>query len=207
MKQRAIRSPRKPRPRSDMSAALRAQPEHPPAEWIDPNELVPWPDNPRRNDGEPVARVVRSIKRFGFGAPIVARKANKEIIAGHTRWKAARDMGLRFVPVRLLDLSETEAHVLALKDNRDTELTPWDESLLDVLDSMPRADIEFAGWDDAALAKLEKELGGGDGSGADPELVQVDQSFAIVITCKDEDQQAELLQELSERGLACRALL
>ena len=52
--------------------------------------LVPWPGNPRHNDGAPVEAVVDSIRRFGFGAPVLARRETGEIIAGHTRVKAAQ---------------------------------------------------------------------------------------------------------------------
>lgn len=126
-----------------------------PAEWVDPADLVPWPGNPRRNDGKPVEAVAKSIERFGFGAPIVARKANREIIAGHTRWKAARHLGLTEVPVRFLDISEREAHLLALADNRQTELTPWDEpALAEALSDFGLEDAELAGWDSEALGAL-----------------------------------------------------
>lgn len=56
-----------------------------PAEWVSPDDLVPWPGNPRKNDGKPVEAVAKSIERFGFSSPIVARRENGEIIAGHTR--------------------------------------------------------------------------------------------------------------------------
>lgn len=125
------------------------------AEWVSPDDLVPWPGNPRRNDGKPVHAVAASIERFGFGAPIVARKANREIIAGHTRWKAARHLGLTEVPVRFLDISEREAHLLALADNRQTELTPWDEpALAEALSDFGLEDAELAGWDSEALGAL-----------------------------------------------------
>ncbi len=64
----------------------------PAAEWVAIDALRPWKDNPRKNDGEPVRKVAESIQRFGFGAPILARRENGEIIAGHTRWKAAKKL-------------------------------------------------------------------------------------------------------------------
>jgi hypothetical protein len=58
------------------------------ARWMQLAGLRPWADNPRLNDGEPVRRVADSIKRFGWGAPILARE-DGEVVAGHTRIKAA----------------------------------------------------------------------------------------------------------------------
>lgn len=134
----------------------------PAAEWMSPSKLKPWKDNPRKNDGEPVERVAASIKRFGFGAPIVARKANLEIIAGHTRWKAAKKLGLERVPVRLLDIGEKEAHTLALADNRFTELTEWDATLGVLLAGFESADAAFMGWSSGEIEKLTRRLGGQD---------------------------------------------
>ena len=102
-----------------------ARVEEPAAEWVAVEKLAPWTHNPRKND-ENVKRVIQSIKRFGFAAPIVARKADGEIIAGHTRLKAAQALGLSHVPVRYLDLDPADAHLLALADNRLNELSPWD---------------------------------------------------------------------------------
>lgn len=128
------------------------------AEWIAPDKLTPWKDNPRLNTGEPVRKVIDSIKRFGFSAPIVARAENLEIIAGHTRWLAARALGLKRVPVRLLNVTESEAHLLALTDNRLGELAEWSPSLADMLTELGPIDMQIAGWNAADLDRLTAEL-------------------------------------------------
>ena len=96
------------------------------AVWTPVGDLVPWEDNPRLNDGLPVEKVVASIKRFGFAAPIVARKEDRMVIAGHTRLKAALQLGLDSVPVRFVDLDPADARLLALADNRVGEEASWD---------------------------------------------------------------------------------
>lgn len=139
----------------------------PAAEWVAIADLVPWAKNPRKNDAA-VPKVKASIKRFGFGAPLLARKADGEIIAGHTRLKAAIELGLTTVPVRYLDLDPAEAHLLALADNRVGEEAEWDEDLLaQVLLDVSDTDRLATGFDDAEiqqyLADLTKtELGGED---------------------------------------------
>ena len=131
------------------------------AEWVAPSTLKPWAKNPRKNDGMPVEKVAESIKRFGFAAPIVARKATREIIAGHTRWKAATKLNLHTVPVRFLDISEREAHLLALADNRLGELADWDDPQLhEILASYDLGDILMAGWDEKAMRELERAARG-----------------------------------------------
>lgn len=94
------------------------------AVWVDIDQLKPWKDNPRDNS-ETVDELAASIKRFGFGQPIVARKADGEVIAGHTRILAARKLGLPRVPVRFMDLDPAEAHLLAIADNRIPERSRW----------------------------------------------------------------------------------
>jgi len=151
-----------PRDSSARSAARAAAPRdsstRAAAVWLATDTLSLWADNPRLNAGEPVRKVADSIKRFGFGAPIVARKANREIIAGHTRWLAAKQLGLSEVPVRLLDISERDAHVLALADNKLGEAAEWAPTLSELLSKLDTADTLVAGWTQADLDRLSAEL-------------------------------------------------
>lgn len=146
----------------------------PAAEWVAIDALRPWKDNPRKNDGEPVRKVAESIQRFGFGAPILARRENGEIIAGHTRWKAAKKLGLDRVPVRYLDLDPADAHLLAVADNRVAAEATWDDAMLAaVLVGLTAQGHEVAatGFDDAVLDKLIADATGGPGAEApEPEI-------------------------------------
>lgn len=127
------------------------------AEWVATDSLHAWSKNPRKNDGEPVRKVAESIKRFGFGAPIIARRENGEIIAGHTRWKAAKKLGMATVPVRFLDLDEGSAHLLAIADNRVGEEAEWDAPMLAAALAEMNATaemVEATGFDAPELKKL-----------------------------------------------------
>ena len=55
-------------------------------------ELKPYENNPRINDAAAPA-VAKSISQFGFKQPIVVDK-NNVIVCGHTRYKAAVQLGL-----------------------------------------------------------------------------------------------------------------
>lgn len=151
------------------------------AEWCDPRSLSPWDKNPRRNE-KAIPKVKESILRFGFGAPIIARRENREVIAGHTRIAAVlsllseledrrtpserarliRDRNLAFVPVRFLDISEKDAHLLALADNKLGEVASWDdERLAAVLSSYRDLDgdnAKVAGFSDAEIDRLVRSL-------------------------------------------------
>jgi ParB-like chromosome segregation protein Spo0J len=123
--------------------------EDPAASWVSVVNLRGWKENPREND-EAVEHVKKSIERFGFGAPIVARKADGMIIAGHTRLRAALELRMTEVPVRFLDVNLDEAKALALADNKIAEIANWDSGLLaSVLSDLSEngIDLDGLGWD------------------------------------------------------------
>lgn len=127
------------------------------AEWISVDELSPWEDNPRIND-HVVDKVAESIERYGFGAPLVARREGMSIIAGHTRLKAAKSLGLDVVPVRILDVDEKTAHALALADNKLGELATWSDGLDEILEGLRDDDFVVSfDWLDGDLPSLESD--------------------------------------------------
>ena len=121
--------------------------------YVQLEDLTPWSGNPRQND-HVVDRVVSSIKKFGFAAPIVANK-DGTIIAGHTRYKAALHMQLEKVPVHFLDLSPEEAEKLALADNKLNELADWnDRELYEILKDIETEEAYDLGWNQKELIEL-----------------------------------------------------
>jgi DNA modification methylase len=125
--------------------------------WVPIGDLLPWDKNPRKNDPA-VEKIAESIRRFGFGAPILAR-ANGDVIAGHTRLKAASKLGLDRVPVRYLDLDPADARLLALADNKLGEIAEWDEALLaELLKDIDPADAALAGFGVKEIADLLAEI-------------------------------------------------
>jgi ParB family chromosome partitioning protein len=136
---------------------MNAQSE-PAAVYMATKDLVPWARNPRNNE-EAVRSVADSIRRFGFGAPIVARKSDKQVIAGHTRLLAAKMLGLKQVPVRLLDVSDRDSELLALADNKLGEIAEWDNAELSrILSDYGFQDVGMAGWDFKELGSLAEAL-------------------------------------------------
>lgn len=101
-------------------------------------EVKPYEKNPRKND-QSVDKVANSIKEFGFKVPIVVDK-NNIIVCGHTRYKAAKKLGLSVVPCVVADdLTEEQIKAYRLADNKVGEDSLWDMDLLseelgDILD-------------------------------------------------------------------------
>lgn len=110
-------------------------------------EITPYEKNPRKND-KAVQYVAESIKEFGFKVPIVV-DADGIIVAGHTRYKAAKKLKLKEVPVIIADdLTEEQVKAYRLADNKVAEQAEWDMDLLtDELDGIFDIDMELFGFD------------------------------------------------------------
>ena len=125
-------------------------------------EIKPYEKNPRKND-DAVDAVASSISQFGFKNPIVI-DGNNVIICGHTRYKAAKKLGLEKVPCVVADdLTDEQIKAYRLADNKVSELAEWDIDLLgEELDGIFDIDMSDFGFD------FEDEAGGAT-SGADQE--------------------------------------
>lgn len=174
--------------------------QDPAAIWVEPSRLKPWDGNPRQNDAA-VPRIAESIREFGFGAPIVAQAKTERIIAGHTRLKAAMQLGLDLVPVRYLDVTDAQAMRLTVADNKLGEIAEWDnEKLVELLKGATLNDAMSMGFELSELDKLMK---------LDAPATQEDLEirYQIVVSCDDEGQQAELLERFESEGLSVKALM
>ena len=111
------------------------------------SEVKPYDKNPRKND-DGVDAVAKSIKEFNWQQPIVVDKDNV-IIVGHTRYKAAKKLGMKEVPVVVADnLSPEQVKAYRLADNKTGELTDWDMGLLDdELADIANIDMSDFGFD------------------------------------------------------------
>ena len=98
---------------------------------VDITNIKPYKNNPRKN-ANAVDAVANSIKEFGFRQPIVL-DGNNEIVAGHTRYFAAKKLGLIKIPcVIAADLTEQQIKMYRLADNKTHELSEWDFDLLGI---------------------------------------------------------------------------
>ena len=109
-------------------------------------DIKPYEKNPRKND-KAVQAVAESIKEFGWKVPIVIDKEGV-IVAGHTRYKAAKKLKMKEVPCILADdLTEEQVKAYRLADNRTAELADWDLELLSVeLSDIIELDMSLFGF-------------------------------------------------------------
>lgn len=119
--------------------------------------VIPYEENPRLND-KAVEYVKNSIKQFKFAQPIAVDK-DGVIIAGHTRYRASKELGLESVPVVVLDyLTDEEVKAYRLADNKVAEFADWDFEKLNLeLDSLLDTEISMEDFGFAFNTELEFE--------------------------------------------------
>lgn len=93
------------------------------------DDIIPYQNNPRLISDEAVKEVSASIDRFGFRQPIVVDTENV-IVAGHTRYLAAIELGMSSVPVHVMDGNIEDILAYRLSDNKTKEITEWDMGYL-----------------------------------------------------------------------------
>ena len=120
--------------------------------YISMQDIKPYKNNPRKND-KAVNIVEKSIKEFGFKNPIILDK-NNEIIAGHTRFRAAKNLGMNEVPVIWAeDLTEEQVKSFRIMDNKSSEIAHWDLDLLRI-EFQSLQNLEFTGFTEAEIDKI-----------------------------------------------------
>lgn len=107
------------------------------------DRVVPYIRNPRINTEAAVSKVKSSLHEFGWRQPIVVDK-EYTIVVGHTRYLAAKQLGLTEVPVHVADnLSPAQIKAYRITDNRSAQESKWDDELLKI----EFADLKLASFD------------------------------------------------------------
>lgn len=97
------------------------------------DDIFPYANNPRKNKLA-IDKVAKSIELYGFQQPIVIDK-NNIIVVGHTRYNAAKKLGMTEVPILYarkdgVDLSEEKCKEYRIIDNKSAEYSEWDMNIL-----------------------------------------------------------------------------
>jgi DNA modification methylase len=134
--------------------------EHLTVEQVPLDTLYADPANPRRMADVDLDALARSIAQYGFVQPVVARLADRTVIAGHQRLRAARRLGLGHIPVIWVDLASPQARALGLALNRISGT--WDEQLLaqlvGELEAMPEIDLATSGFSEDEVTSLLRRM-------------------------------------------------
>ena len=118
--------------------------------------IHPYVNNPRRNE-KAIKDVATSIRKYGFNQPIVVDK-NGVIVVGHTRFEAAKQLGLETVPVLVSGLTDKQNKEYRIADNKTSEASSWDYDKLiaEIQDGLDFSefDFELPTFDEAELDSL-----------------------------------------------------
>ena len=92
---------------------------------IDINKIEPNSNQPRKNFNEDkIHELAESIKQHGLIEPLIVQKGKKgfyTIIAGERRWRAAREAGVKEIPVVVKEYSDQQVMEIALIENIQRE--------------------------------------------------------------------------------------
>lgn len=203
--------PKRKKNTSKASKAARAAPKpEARAAWV-PDQIQQWDvdrlraadSNPRKHPKGQIEQLAARYKVVGFTKPIFVRHDGR-IIAGHGRWEAAKLAGLKSVPVIVAPQEWTDQQCLEelLADNALGDGSKWDEEDLGAhlaLLSAAGSDLKALGFEPL---KDDKQPGDPD---ATPQLQGL--SYSVVLRCRDEAHQGELLARFEGEGLTCEALI
>lgn len=193
-----------------------------PVVYVKPKSLKGSSYNPRKIDKKELEKLARNIAVFGFVEAVTASKEDGELIGGHQRVRAAMllnegkyipvdsDGGpLQFnkpteIPVIYIEgLTLTQRKTLNLSLNRISG--EWDEyklnEIINELRLIDEINLSYTGFDDSELKKYlnEEESPVGKYIGAI--------CYNLMVECKNDHEQGELLKRLEEEGFKCQVLM
>jgi site-specific DNA-methyltransferase (adenine-specific) len=99
--------------------------------YRDIDSITPYKNNPRKND-EAAEELAEDIKKYDFNQPITI-DADSIIVSGHTRYKAAKALGIKEVPtITLSHLTPRQIREYRIRDNKVGERADWDYEILTI---------------------------------------------------------------------------
>lgn len=127
-------------------------------EYVDINSISPYERNARAHGKDDVKAIKKSIEEFGFNDPIGVW--NNQIVEGHGRLLAAKELGMEQVPIiRLDELTDEQRKAYALAHNKTAELSDWDFDMLAAeLQDLNDIDMSAFGFDIDKFVEEQSEI-------------------------------------------------
>lgn len=123
--------------------------------------LKPYERNSRIHSVGQIMQIEKSITEFGWTTPILVDEENT-IIAGHARYRAAKNLGIKKVPTLLAKgWTDQQKQAFVIADNRISENSSWDMGLLHAeLRELAESgfDIDLTGFDDSMLSNFTPNI-------------------------------------------------
>ena len=163
-------------------------------EYVDINSIKPYRNNAKQHPREQIEQIKKSIEQFGMDDPIGIWK--DEIVEGHGRLIACKELGYTEVPVIRLDhLTDEERKAYTLAHNKLTMNSDFDIDILnDELMNFDTINMEDFGFDlDFDVEKEREDLSD-----------KIKENFEIIIKCNSESELEETYNKLVEEGYECQ---
>ena len=157
--------------------------------------LVPYAKNPKNHDDKDINLIIKSIKRNGWGDPLLVCPETMEVLSGNGRLIAAQKLDMEQVPVVYAPkgLTEKQKADLVIASNKLVEISGYNDNLGLLLEEF---DLN---QDDFGIDLSEKEP-------RTPKEVEVPEGYEVVVECENELEQQQVFEELTEKGYKCRLL-
>lgn len=166
--------------------------------FVDIRKIKPYKNNPRDNK-KAVDKVAKSIEKYGFKVPCVLDK-NYVIVTGHTRYLAAKKLGMEKIPCIIADdLSKQKVKEFRIADNKVAEYAKWDiDKLKEELSEIKLEDLDFEeGFD---FEKYSEDISLKDFFNDERVEFERKPSLEIIIKCSDQKEFEKRKKKLKEIG-------
>jgi hypothetical protein len=168
-------------------------------------DLVPHEWNFRLHPAGQKAALEAIYREVGFARSLLAFElpdGRLKLIDGHLRRDLTPDME---VDVEILDVTDEEARALLLSIDPLASLAQMQEQLHRRLQELtPTACDELrAAWEETTRLAQQRRTA----SGKPKQVADYPEQFLVLVTCRDEPHQVELLARFQQEGLVCKALI
>lgn len=166
-------------------------------EYLPIDDLIMYANNAKEHPAQQIEQIKQSIVDNGFCDPVAIWK-NNEVIEGHGRIIAAKELGINDLPVIRLDhLTDKQRKAYALIHNKLTMNSDFNLDLLNIeLEGLQDMDMERFGFD----LNLDDDTD----TDSDRSDVAFHESVSVVIDCKSDEEAEEIFNALTEEGYICR---
>lgn len=163
-------------------------------EYVPITEIKPYRRNAKLHPQEQIEQIKNSMKEFGNIDPIGVW--HDEIVEGHGRYEALKQMGAKEIPIiRLDDLTDEQRRAYSLTHNKLTMNSDFDLALLDTeLAEIETIDMTLLGFD-------EEETKPGT---SESKEVEINDDYCIMIECETEEELEETFEKLQSEGYKCK---
>jgi DNA modification methylase len=164
------------------------------------DSLVLDPANSRVHPSKNLEAIKGSLRSFGQVKPLVVREGSLIVVCGNGTLAAARALGWQWIAANVLPLTDMQATSLSIADNRTSDLSDWDEEVLNGL--LRSIDVE-----DPQLAAMFEEMKGWAEPQVTDDVAPVDQAAALQQKWKTEAGQLWEIPSKSGTDGKCHRLL